>query len=269
MKLLFSLVLILVSTQALAFDHSFKKWDQLLKSNVKVIRDGHASQFNYAGVNKRELKEVLKTISAVTVPEFEKWSKNQQLAFLINAYNAFTIELILKKYPKIKSIRDFDGFIRQVWSKKFFTLLGKKQNLGDLLAKDLSGGRFEDVRIHYAVNCASIGCPALREEAYVASRLDEQLAEGEKRFLTDRTRNQYAPKTNELKVSKIFFWHDTDFEKGWQSYTSLKDYFSKKAEFLSNDPKVVSRIKSKTIDIDDVPYDWKLNDTTLEKDRLK
>ncbi|MGD8911013.1 MAG: DUF547 domain-containing protein, partial [Chromatiales bacterium] len=93
-----------------------------------------------------------------------------------NPYNAFTIELILTKYPGIESIKELGGLFRSPWKRRFFTLLGERRHL-DNLEQDMirAFGVFDEPRIHFALNCASIGCPMLRNEAYVAERLDLQL----------------------------------------------------------------------------------------------
>ena len=146
---------------------------------------GNASQFQYKGLllDRPALKAYLDGLSAVPRPEFEAWSRPRRLAFLINAYNAYTVELILTRYPDLKSIKDLGSLVQNPWKKKFFQLLGQPTSL-DGIEQDMlrQRGVYDDPRIHFAVNCASIGCPMLREEAYVPERLDAQLAEQEKRL---------------------------------------------------------------------------------------
>jgi hypothetical protein len=111
-----------------------------------------------------------------------------------------------------------------------------------------------------AVNCASIGCPMLREEAYVADRLDGQLEEQVVRFLSDRSRNRYDGATNTLEVSEIFDWYREDFSSGFQGIRSREQFFAKYAELLTDDPDGQNRIRSQTAKISFVDYDWGLND---------
>ena len=94
---------------AFAFDHTYKAWDDLLKKHVRYVESGNASRVSYAGFAKDHaaLQAVLADFSKVPKAEFDGWAKPQQQAFLINAYNAFTIEKILTRHPDIKSIRDF------------------------------------------------------------------------------------------------------------------------------------------------------------------
>ena len=158
-----------------AFDHSHAAWSPLLSKHVVPITGGNASQFQDTGlrVDRPALKACLDGLSAVPRPEFEAWSRPRRLAFLINAYNAHTVELILTRYPNLKSIKDLGSLVQNPWRKKFFQLPGQLTSL-DGIKQDMprQRGVYDDPRIHCAVNCASIGCPMLREEAYVADRID-------------------------------------------------------------------------------------------------
>jgi len=246
-----------------SFDHSHRAWTELLRQHVVLIDGGSGSQVRYAELkNKRaELKAYLDTLSSVTLPAFEGWSKAQQLAFLINAYNAFTVELILTRYPDLESIRDFGRFIDNPWKKRFFKLLGQEQHL-DGLERGLirAPGVYDEPRIHMAVNCASIGCPMLREEAYVADRLAVQLEEQVVRFLSDRSRNRYDGATHTLEVSEIFDWYREDFSSGFQGIRSREQFFAQYTELLTDDPDGQNLIRSQQAKIRFVDYDWALND---------
>lgn len=128
------LLLGLLPLTAMAFDHEHRAWTELLKKHVVLIDGGKASQVRYAGfANDREaLKAYLDSLSSVSTQDYGGWSKNQRLAFLINAYNAFTVEKILTRYPNLKSIRDFGNFVGNPWKDKFFTLLGRQQHLDNI-----------------------------------------------------------------------------------------------------------------------------------------
>ena len=129
MKLKFLLVaaflLLPLHAAAQSFDHSHKAWDALLKKHVVLISGGKASQLDYAGMMKdREaLKAYLGTLSSVSEAELAGWSKPQRMAFLINAYNAFTVEKILTRYPNLKSIWDFGKVFGNPFKDDFFMLL--------------------------------------------------------------------------------------------------------------------------------------------------
>jgi hypothetical protein len=239
---------------AQGFDHSHKAWDALLKKNVVLLQGGKASQVRYADFAKERaaLKAYLDSLSKVTEAEFNGWSKDQRMAFLINAYNAFTVEKILTRYPNLKSIRDFGTVFGNPWKDKFFTLFGRESYLDQIEHETLrKPGTYNEPRVHYAVNCASIGCPMLREEAYTAEKLEKQLEEQAARFLSDRSRNRFEG--GRLEVSKIFDWFKEDFGVREQ-------YFAKYAKLLAEAPegqKIVAEGKAPLAFLD---YDWSLND---------
>jgi hypothetical protein len=229
---------------AQAFDHS--AWDALLKKHVVVLPGAHASQLRYAALaqERAALKAYLASLSGVGQAEFDAWPKDERKAFLINAYNAFTVEKILTRYPDIGSIWDFGKLFGNPFKDDFFTLFGRKATLDGIEHGTLrKPGAYDDPRIHYAVNCASIGCPMLREEAYVAARLEAQLEEQARRFLGDRSRNRF--RDARLEVSKIFDWFKEDFEPREQ-------YFARYAALLGH--------PGGPVRIEFLDYDWTLND---------
>jgi len=251
------------SPHVLAFDHGHTDWDRLLKKHVVVTKKGNASQVRYADFQKdsKSLKQYLESLSAVTIKEFKSWSKSHQLSFLINAYNAFTIELILTRYPDIESIWDTGSFIVKPWRKKFFTLLGQKRYLDEVEHNMIrKKGVYDDARIHFAVNCASIGCPALRNEAFVYDQLDKQLENSLIRFLSDTSRNTFNSKTNTLEVSKIFDWYMEDFSQNGSKFSSLEAFFAAYAHLFSSHPEALKRIREMSVNITFLKYDWDLND---------
>ena len=240
------------------FDQSHGKLSALLKEHVVWISNGHASQVDYAAIkdDPSMLMEYLSEVAAVTRPQYDEFSKSQQLAFLINAYNAYTIDFILTEYPNIDSIKDLGSLFSSPWKKKLFPLLGEKHSLDEIEHEMIrKPGDFDDPRIHMAVNCASIGCPALRNEAYVASRLDEQLDDAVRRFLGDRSRNRADE--NALWVSRIFDWYGKDFEK---QAGSVQAWLAHYADLLSDGAQTQSAIRSKSLRVRYLDYDWALND---------
>ena len=112
--------------------------------------------------------------------------------------------------------------------------------------------------MHVAVNCASIGCPALFPEAFTAAKMEAQLEDGMRRFLGDPTRNRYAD--GKLEVSNIFKWFREDFEKGNKGFAKLEDVFAKYADQLAAAPADREKIKAKSVSISNLDYDWSLND---------
>ncbi len=264
MKPFVILALLLAAGVTQAFDHSHGSWDDLLKRHVVLISNGNSSQVDYAGMQSDHviLASYLDSLSAVTEQEYQGWTKTERLAFLINAYNAFTIELILTEYPDIQSIKDLGNLFRSPWKRQFFSLLGVPRHL-DNLEHDLirTPGVFDEPRIHFALNCASIGCPMLRNEAFTDEHLNTQLESGINRFLSDHSRNRFDPSSNSLLVSPIFDWYGRDFELGHNGFTSLKDTFAKYADRLTDDPGSRLRIRSGNYGIVFLDYDWSLNDT--------
>ncbi|SHE87970.1 Protein of unknown function, DUF547 [Marinomonas polaris DSM 16579] len=242
------------------FDHS--RWDSLLKQHVLPLNGGQASQVDYQGFadDKSQLKSYLASLSEVSSAEFDAWPKDEQLAFLINAYNAWTVALILTKWPDLDSIKDLGGFFSSPWSKSFIPLLGEPRSLDDIEHTMIRGSdRYQDLRIHFAVNCASIGCPALRNEAYTGKRLDTQLDEQTRLFLEDRSRNRIYK--GNLELSSIFKWYRKDFEKGWQGYSSLEQFLVDHAADLTLNPEEIQKLKDKDMTISFLDYDWALNKT--------
>ena len=203
------------------FDHSHAAWTALLKKHVVLIDGGKASQVRYGGFaqDRAPLKAYLDSLSKVTEAEFDGWSKPQRMAFLINAYNAFTVEKILTRYPDIKSIWDFGKVFGNPFKDEFFTLLGREQSLDEIEHETLrKHGAYDEPRVHFAVNCASIGCPMLREEAYVAERLDAQLEEQARALPVRPLAQPLDAETGALEVSKIFDWYKEDWTSGYRGF---------------------------------------------------
>jgi len=232
-----------IALPAQAFDHG--AWNALVQAHVVVLPGQHASQVDYAGMarDRKALKAYLDSLSKVPAAEFEGWPKNERKAFLINAYNAFTVEKILTRWPDIASIWDFGKIFGNPFKDDFFSLFGEKYTLDRIEHGTLrKPGAYDDPRVHFALNCASIGCPMLREEAYVAARLDAQLDEQAVRFLSDRSRNRF--RDGRLEVSKIFDWFKEDFEP-------REKYFAQYAQVLG--------YPGGPVPIDFLDYDWSLN----------
>jgi Protein of unknown function, DUF547 len=271
MKKLFAVFVFALSTSFMAvsvhaqssLDNTTAAWDKLLKKHVAWNNAGVASTVAYKGfqADRAELKKVLEGFSALTKADYEKLKKEEKLAFLINAYNAYTVELILTKYPDLKSIRDIGSLVTKTWRIKFFNLLGEERHL-DNVEHDMirAPGAFDDPRIHMAVVCASIGCPALRPDAFVGATLDATLEDSVKRFLKDKTRNRFNAASGKLEVSKIFDWYKVDFEKGLKGVTSREQFFGKYADLLATDAAGQQILKDGKASISFLDYDWTLND---------
>jgi uncharacterized protein DUF547 len=257
-----SMVVNAATVSASEFDHSI--WDDLLQKHVHMIQDGRASEVDYrAFLQKREeLQSYLSKLSAVNANEFATWTKSEQLAFLINAYNAYTIELILTRYPELDSIKELGSFLRSPWKKKFIPLLGEIRSLDDIEHGMIrKKGAYNEPRIHFAVNCASIGCPALLNDAFTGTKLEQQLEAVTRAFLADRSRNRYNAKTGRVEVSKIFDWYREDFESGWHDWHSLNQFLAHYADSLTDTSDAKKKLVAGNVKIRFLDYDWKLNGT--------
>jgi hypothetical protein len=251
-----------------AFDHSHAAWTALLSRHVKMAPDGKSSRVDYRGfaADRAALTAYLRTLSAVEAAEFRGWSKAQQYAFLANAYNAFTIEKVLTRYPDLKSIRDFGRVIGNPWKDRFFTLLGKPQSLDGIEHETMRApGVYDEPRVHVAVNCASIGCPLLPNRALTADGLDAQLDDLMRRFLSDRTRNRYNPQAGRLELSMIFDWYADDFRRGGRSFLgyagfgAVSEVGARYAELLADSEADRALLRAQKSPVAFLEYDWRLN----------
>lgn len=179
-------------------------------------------------------------------PNSKNWSKDEQLAFWINVYNASTIQLIIRHYP-IKSIKDIAGiipFVNSPWDVKFIHIEGQTYDLNNIehniIRKD-----FDEPRIHFALVCAAISCPKLRNEAYQAGSLDAQLEDQARAFFNNSAKNKISPKS--VQLSKLLDWYGSDFTKDGNSLISVINQYS--------DVKV-----NASAEISYLSYSWDLNE---------
>jgi hypothetical protein len=214
-------------------------WDQLLNQYVHI--DGLV---DYEGIKEdyQKLESYLSLLSS-DLPG-DNWSREEEMAYWINAYNAFTVKLIVDHMP-IKSIKDIKRgipFINTVWDIKFIIIGGKKYDLNNI-EHGILRKKFKDARIHGAVNCASISCPNLRPEAFTAEKLDAQLDEAMTQFINDKSKNQITE--THAYLSKIFNWFGGDFKR---NEGSVKNFINK-----------YSKVKIVSQKVAYLDYDWNLN----------
>lgn len=260
-SLILVLILLFGSNQMLnAFDHT--AWDKLLRENITVINGGQVTQVDYDGFldQRSELQEYLMNLSEIQKVDFDGWDEGKRLAFLINAYNAWTIELVLTRYPNLRSIRQIGLLPISAWRKDIVELFDTKYSLDEVEHGMIRAeGIYNEPRIHFAVNCAAIGCPALRPEAFVGEKLEEQLEESTKLFLADKTRN-YSD-GGKLYISSVFDWYGEDFEKGWQGINSVAQFLYLYAEELRLDEEMKEKLFTNQLELHYLKYDWNLNRT--------
>jgi Protein of unknown function, DUF547 len=180
-------------------------------------------------------------------PNEKNWTKEERLAYWLNAYNAFTIKLICNYYPvaSIKDVKSGIPFVSDTWTIEFFSIEGKKYNLNNI-EHGIVRPKFNDPRVHCALNCASMSCPKLLSEAYRAEKLNEQLDAQVRVFLKDPSRNKIIS-TEKAELSKIFTWFEGDFKKVSPSVIA----------FINKYSEVQLSEKAK---LDYLDYDWKLNE---------
>ncbi|MGC1204711.1 MAG: DUF547 domain-containing protein [Flavobacteriaceae bacterium] len=217
-------------TKKEAFNHS--SWNNLLQNNVSQTGNVNYKTFK---TNKKTLLNYITSLGE-NMPN-ETWTKKDKLAFWINAYNAMTVDLILRNYP-LKSIKD----IKNPWEQRYWKLADKWYNLDEIEHQILR--KMDEPRIHFAIICASYSCPKLQNEAYTSEDLEQQLTKATKEFLNDSERNSISQ--NNIELSKIFKWFSKDFEQNGSLINFLNLY---------SDIKISDKAKKSFKD-----YNWDLNE---------
>ena len=241
------------STSKASFDHQHSLWAELLGKHLVEIPGSSQLDYRAIQLDPSTLDAYLGVVSTVDRGQYDSWTSPQKLAFLINAYNAYTVKLIIRdKIPG--SIKDLGGWFQSPWKKKFFKLFGKGAHL-DHVEHELARKNFNNCRLHFAFNCASIGCPALLGEPWLAEKLEKQLDGASRRFLQDTSRNRYEPETNQLELSKIFKWYEGDFSKD-PSCGGVARFVS---NYITRDPVLQKKIATTSPRIKYLPYNWSLN----------
>jgi hypothetical protein len=228
------------------FDHTHRAFAAVLERHVQTGR------VDYAALNKDSapLRAYLDQLGAVSTTEFARWTTNQQLAFLINLYNATTLKLVADHYP-VQSIKDIGGFFRGPWKQPIVRVFGQTVTL-DHVEYVLLLERFREPRIHFALVCAALGCPELRAEPFVPDRLDEQIDEQGRKFLADPAKNRIDVPARTAYLSPIFKWFASDFESRSGSVLKfIQPYLA---------PSVRTNLQQTEFRIRYTRYNWDLND---------
>lgn len=228
----------------------FSAWDGLLKRYVVPSADG-VNLVDYAAFRAGGRAELEKTITDLTALPISSYNRNEQFAYWVNLYNAVTIKVILDHYP-VETIRDIDIspglFASGPWDKELVSVEGEDLSLNDIEHRILRP-IWDDPRIHYAVNCASIGCPNLAVDAYEGEKLEPMLEAAARAYINDP--RGVTIDGNTVTVSKIYDWFQEDFGSSTQSVLAhLKSYAA---------PDLAERLKA-IGDIQGTAYDWSLND---------
>jgi hypothetical protein len=213
--------------------HDHQIWDEFLKKYVSST-----GQVDYKSIRSHRaiLDQYLDQLREN--PIRISWTKSQQLTYWINAYNAFTVDLIVRNYP-LKSIMDLD----KPWDQKFIHLSDRSYSLNEI-EHEIVRPTFKDARVHFAFVCAAVSCPKLLNTAYLPQTLDQQLDAQTRFFLNTSGKNQLSP--NLVKISKLFDWYAEDFTSQGTLIEFLNRYSDQK---ISTGAKVAF-----------LGYDWKLNE---------
>ncbi|MCZ6675232.1 MAG: DUF547 domain-containing protein [Verrucomicrobia bacterium] len=273
----FLLVVFLVQASGFAttFDHSHAAWDQVVKTHVR----GSLVDYRALSADATILDGYLEQLNSVPRSQVDAWSREEQLAFWINAYNAFTVKAILNHYP-IESWT-FKGLfvprnsiiqISGVWKKLEWKVAGQSLTL-DHIEHGLIRPNFKEPRIHFSIVCASIGCPNLRPEAFTAEKLETQLDEQTRSHLLNVEKGiKLDFEKEKVCVSQLFSWFWEDFvvepPAGFQ-VSGRSDKTRAALYFISHyfkDSRVRDLLKAETTDFDYLSYDWSLNDTSSSDD---
>ena len=222
-----------------SFDHSYTDYTEFLNKNVTN------GKVDYKGLknNPKELDQIINQFSTVTLEQYNSWSESEKLAFLINLYNASTLNLVVQHYP-LKSFKD----IGEPWDIKFLEIHGDKISLNSL-ENDYIRKKFNEPRIHFALVCAANGCPVLISEAYISDRLESQLENSTRNFLLIKDKNSVDDNKKIIMISPLFDWFKEDFNRKLGSVIAfIAPYYSKIPEDLKN------------YQIKYTVYDWSLNE---------
>lgn len=233
-------------------DHEHAAWTALLG---RYVRDG---EVDYEGLKRSgipDLDAYVQSLQAVCRGNYDESTRGQKLAFWINAYNAYTLKLVLTHYP-LSSIRNI-GVLPGAAFRESFIPLSALHTGGDALLSlneiehDILRKQFQEPRIHFAIVCASESCPALRSEAYRARALEAQLTDAAQRFVRDPSKNRYDAATNTLHLSAIFDWFHDDFERAAKTVPAFVARYA--------EPTVAQAINTRAPRVQHLDYDWSLN----------
>ena len=237
--------LLLTLNTAQGQEPDWREYNVLLKENVS---HGRLNGVELSLVDYRRIQgdgafgSVVRMIEKFPISSLK--SKEERLAFYINAYNVFAIKMVLDHWP-LESIKDAGSLFNSVWKKPIGYVDGKQLSLHEVEHEILR--KMGEPRIHMAIVCASVSCPDLRNEAYTAKKLDKQLSEQTVQFLNN-TKKGLRLDGDEIRVSKIFDWFEKDFVSH-EGQESVKTFISRYKKDIST-----------RLDIDaDLPYDWSLN----------
>jgi uncharacterized membrane protein YdjX (TVP38/TMEM64 family) len=264
----FILVAVLLSTglitwtgvaNAESFDQSYAGFDALLK---RFVSDGRVD-YNGLRSDPQALVRYLEDAAGVEKAHFNDWMESERLSFLINLYNAATLKLIVDHYP-VRSIKKIGSIFRGPWDQRVVRLFGEVITLNNL-EHDIIRKQYNEPRIHLALVCAAKGCPKLRSEAYVAERLDGQLDDQSRDYLSSPAGLHIDRGRQIVYFSSIFKWYGEDFITGYSpasEFSGLDQTERAVANFSSRYLSAPDRnyLKAGGYSVKYLDYDWSLNE---------
>jgi hypothetical protein len=243
------------------FDHGYQAYARLLSEHV----EGTLVDYSALKADRAALDRIVGSFDAAAARDEPRWTRDERMAYWINAYNAFTLRAIVDNYPirsgwftlqPRNSIRQID----EVWTARRWLAAGRTVSLDDI-EHEILRPTFKDARIHFAVNCASIGCPPLAEEPYRAVSLDAQLDAAARRYLTSPQGLRIDGRT--LRVSSIFKWYGDDFIETFAPLASSGGDAQTRAilgTIIRYGPPEAAALARGDSRIAFLDYDWSLND---------
>jgi hypothetical protein len=237
-NIILSVAVVFVSLIGFAAQPDHSIWDRYLGDYVSS-----SGTVDYKGMKLRTdtldayLKELMNN------PVASDWTKNQKMAYYINAYNAYTVKFVLEKYP-VESVKDISFSGKDIWNFRMVMLGGTTNQTLNGLENDILR-KMGDARIHFAINCASYSCPKLLNKAYMPDKLNSQLTAATKGFINDTKHNVISEK--KIQISELFSWYAADFQT---ETSTLIDFLNQYSTVTIN----------KDAKIEYMPYNWSLND---------
>jgi hypothetical protein len=251
-------VCVILSASVMAFDHHHGIWDILLKKHVTAPGGPVGFQVNYLGLkNDRALMGTcIAQLTTVSPEDFGTWSLNRQRAFLINAYNAFAIRLVLDHYP-VDSIKDIGGWFTNPFDMAFIPLLGETLSLNEIERRLMAlGDGTPDPRLHFLLFRVSRGCPPLKTDAVTHENIEVLLETGLVDFLGDGDQNRFNTRKKRVELSSLFKWYEADFIA---VYGSLESFVRVYGDAISPFPGDSLDLVHDPVAIGFLRYDWSLN----------
>lgn len=237
-----------VSSNARPISHA--TWDTLLQQHVD---ENGLVDYKAMRADSNTLNQYLDLLRD-NPPNDKHWTPDERMAYWINAYNAFTVALVVEHYPvaSIKDIKNGIPFVNTVWDIKFIRIGDTELDLNNI-EHGILRKEFTEPRVHFALVCASMSCPKLQRRAFVADQLNMQLDEAATAFFLEPFRNDIQP--NQLHLSKLLDWYWMDFKDQYPDQRALVNRYSK-TPVVADAP------------VTFLEYDWSLNEQTEEKRRL-